>query len=82
MKLHAPERDMPAATTAPGYPSAEAQPAHSPEPSRLRRLLSAVGPGLITGAADDDPSGIAPTSRPALSSVMVSSERHSSCSPS
>jgi Mn2+/Fe2+ NRAMP family transporter len=25
----------------------------------LRRLVSAIGPGLITGAADDDPSGIA-----------------------
>ncbi len=24
----------------------------------LRRFLSAIGPGLITGAADDDPSGI------------------------
>src|SRR5262252_9115090 len=24
----------------------------------LRRLISAIGPGLITGAADDDPSGI------------------------
>ncbi len=28
-------------------------------PTRLRRLLRALGPGLITGAADDDPSGIA-----------------------
>jgi NRAMP (natural resistance-associated macrophage protein)-like metal ion transporter len=27
--------------------------------SRLRRVWSALGPGLITGAADDDPSGIA-----------------------
>ena len=27
--------------------------------SRLRRIWSALGPGLITGAADDDPSGIA-----------------------
>jgi len=25
----------------------------------FRRLLSALGPGLMTGAADDDPSGIA-----------------------
>src|SRR5215469_7864290 len=25
----------------------------------LRQLISAIGPGLITGAADDDPSGIA-----------------------
>ncbi|WP_397414724.1 NRAMP family divalent metal transporter [Phenylobacterium sp.] len=28
------------------------------EPSRLRRFFSQLGPGLITGAADDDPSGI------------------------
>src|SRR5262249_62263893 len=25
----------------------------------LRRIVSALGPGLVTGAADDDPSGIA-----------------------
>jgi Mn2+/Fe2+ NRAMP family transporter len=29
------------------------------KPSALRRFLSILGPGLITGAADDDPSGIA-----------------------
>ena len=28
-------------------------------PSLLRRVASALGPGVITGAADDDPSGIA-----------------------
>jgi NRAMP (natural resistance-associated macrophage protein)-like metal ion transporter len=28
------------------------------EPSRLRRVLTSLGPGLITGASDDDPSGI------------------------
>lgn len=28
------------------------------EPSRLRRFLKVLGPGLITGASDDDPSGI------------------------
>ncbi|HEX9016621.1 MAG TPA: divalent metal cation transporter [Chloroflexota bacterium] len=28
------------------------------EPSRLRRALKVLGPGLITGASDDDPSGI------------------------
>lgn len=28
-------------------------------PSRVRRFFSDLGPGLITGAADDDPSGIA-----------------------
>lgn len=28
-------------------------------PSLLRRVLASLGPGLVTGAADDDPSGIA-----------------------
>src|SRR5438477_2710707 len=28
-------------------------------PKRIGRLLKALGPGLITGASDDDPSGIA-----------------------
>src|ERR671936_826133 len=28
-------------------------------PALLRRFTSALGPGVITGAADDDPSGIA-----------------------
>src|SRR5262249_35826230 len=28
------------------------------EPNRLRRYLKTLGPGIITGAADDDPSGI------------------------
>jgi len=27
--------------------------------SALRRVVAALGPGIITGAADDDPSGIA-----------------------
>jgi NRAMP (natural resistance-associated macrophage protein)-like metal ion transporter len=31
----------------------------APAPSTLRRVFAAVGPGVITGAADDDPSGIA-----------------------
>ena len=30
----------------------------SPDEGRLRRLLSVIGPGFITGASDDDPSGI------------------------
>jgi NRAMP (natural resistance-associated macrophage protein)-like metal ion transporter len=30
-----------------------------PKPSRTRAILWKLGPGLITGAADDDPSGIA-----------------------
>src|SRR6185295_2713313 len=29
------------------------------QPSRIRRFLQALGPGVVTGAADDDPSGIA-----------------------
>src|SRR5438067_5858156 len=29
------------------------------EPGLIKRFLSALGPGVITGAADDDPSGIA-----------------------
>jgi Mn2+/Fe2+ NRAMP family transporter len=28
-------------------------------PLTLRRIGGALGPGLVTGAADDDPSGIA-----------------------
>jgi NRAMP (natural resistance-associated macrophage protein)-like metal ion transporter len=28
-------------------------------PKRLRRLLKSLGPGIVTGASDDDPSGIA-----------------------
>jgi len=28
-------------------------------PSKIKRLLNILGPGLITGASDDDPSGIA-----------------------
>ena len=30
-----------------------------PRKNLLRRFFSALGPGVITGAADDDPSGIA-----------------------
>src|ERR1017187_2142712 len=29
------------------------------QPSRLRRVWDTLGPGLVTGASDDDPSGIA-----------------------
>ncbi|PYL12530.1 MAG: iron transporter, partial [Verrucomicrobia bacterium] len=29
------------------------------KPTILKRFFSVLGPGLITGAADDDPSGIA-----------------------
>src|SRR5579863_9097700 len=36
------------------------KPAHAaPKISALRRIFAALGPGVITGAADDDPSGIA-----------------------
>jgi NRAMP (natural resistance-associated macrophage protein)-like metal ion transporter len=42
----------------PGTSTSGAPDVGSP-PNRLRRILGAVGPGLITGAADDDPSGIA-----------------------
>jgi NRAMP (natural resistance-associated macrophage protein)-like metal ion transporter len=31
----------------------------SPAPNAVRALLNKLGPGLVTGAADDDPSGIA-----------------------
>src|ERR1700758_3085616 len=34
-------------------------PAADPERHGLRYLLGILGPGLVTGAADDDPSGIA-----------------------
>jgi Mn2+/Fe2+ NRAMP family transporter len=40
--------------------SAKAKAAESAPPkSRIREYLSILGPGFITGAADDDPSGIA-----------------------
>jgi NRAMP (natural resistance-associated macrophage protein)-like metal ion transporter len=40
---------------------ADAEPARVPPVRRsgIRRFLSALGPGVVTGAADDDPSGIA-----------------------
>ena len=34
-------------------------PVAHPRPSAIRRLFRTLGPGLVTGAADDDPSGIA-----------------------
>lgn len=40
----------------PEHPSTSAP---STRPRGVRRLLQALGPGVITGAADDDPSGIA-----------------------
>jgi Mn2+/Fe2+ NRAMP family transporter len=35
------------------------QPPHSRPKRSLGRLLASIGPGLITGASDDDPSGVA-----------------------
>src|SRR3974377_835655 len=40
-------------------PAPSPPPAAGPRHHRLRYLLGILGPGLITGAADDDPSGIA-----------------------
>ena len=31
---------------------------HAPKPFSFREFLKSLGPGLITGASDDDPSGI------------------------
>src|SRR6202012_3615486 len=39
-------------------PSGKSSPANSP-PSRLKTIFRMLGPGLVTGPADDDPSGIA-----------------------
>ena len=37
----------------------QAPESHESHPSRLRRTWEILGPGLVTGASDDDPSGIA-----------------------
>src|SRR6185312_9998156 len=47
-----------ASTTKPASPSFPSKPAKK-QRSKLRRFLKTLGPGLITGASDDDPSGIA-----------------------
>jgi len=39
-------------------PRAKAPRAKSPEPRGIKGFIAKLGPGLITGAADDDPSGI------------------------
>lgn len=44
-------------------------------PLRLRRFFSRLGPGLITGAADDDPSGIS------TYSVTGAAYRYAPCGP-
>src|SRR5579864_8604268 len=38
--------------------AAQAPQQEAREPGRLRRLVQVAGPGLITGGADNDPSGI------------------------
>src|SRR6516225_6884050 len=39
-------------------PAGRARPQQAKRTSRLQSLLKALGPGLVTGASDDDPSGI------------------------
>src|SRR6185312_3248106 len=46
-----------ASTTKPASPSFPSKPTKK-QRSKLRRFLKTLGPGLITGASDDDPSGI------------------------
>src|SRR5258708_34880086 len=48
-------------TTSPSSKGARTAPDAAPSPPAAgkRRLLGVLGPGLITGASDDDPSGIA-----------------------
>jgi NRAMP (natural resistance-associated macrophage protein)-like metal ion transporter len=45
-------------TTNPTSPSLPPKFPQKPKGSKLSRLLKTLGPGLITGASDDDPSGI------------------------
>src|SRR5205823_3411129 len=45
-------------TTQAAPPSSDGMDALEHEPNRLKRLLKVLGPGLITGAADDDPSAV------------------------
>src|SRR5580692_7637088 len=48
---------MPPPTQSTGKSHSAKKTARTP-PSRLRRILTSLGPGLVTGASDDDPSGI------------------------
>jgi len=43
----------------PGHPTASQVAEIEREPNRFSRWLKVLGPGLVTGASDDDPSGIA-----------------------
>src|SRR2546427_12928256 len=49
-------RTIPHQAPAAGTGSLEAAIRHEPNP--LRRFVKILGPGLVTGASDDDPSGI------------------------
>ncbi len=46
------------AGSAPAAPEESPSEILAPEPNRLVRFFKLLGPGLITGASDDDPSGI------------------------
>lgn len=43
---------------------------------RVKKFFKALGPGLITGASDDDPSGIATYSQAGQNSVSAHYGRH------
>jgi hypothetical protein len=51
-------KKIPAIAPAGGTGSLEAAAPPPPPLSGLRRFAKVLGPGLITGASDDDPSGI------------------------
>ena len=45
--------------------------------SKLKALLRRLGPGLITGASDDDPSGIATYAQAGAEYISVGALTHS-----
>ena len=47
-----------ASTTQPTSPAFPSKPRSKRRPGKLTRFLKNLGPGLVTGASDDDPSGI------------------------
>jgi NRAMP (natural resistance-associated macrophage protein)-like metal ion transporter len=47
-----------ASTTKPSSPAFPSKPRKKPRTTKLGRFLKNLGPGLVTGASDDDPSGI------------------------